>query len=60
MLKLAPALLVLALFTACAATADDHAKKDKDAGWTDLFNGEDLAGWNNPYEWGEAKKSRGK
>ena len=22
--------------------------------WTDLFNGKDLAGWKNPYEWGEA------
>lgn len=61
MYKLAPALLVLALFTACSATADGHAKhekdeaKDADAGWVDLFNGEDLTGWKNPYEWGEAK-----
>lgn len=55
--KLAPALLILALFTACSATADHHAKDDapKDDGWVDLFNGEDLTGWKNPYEWGEAK-----
>jgi hypothetical protein len=23
--------------------------------WTELFNGKDLSGWKNPYEWGEAK-----
>ena len=56
----APALLVLALFTACSAVADDHAAEGakqapEDKGWVDLFNGEDLTGWNNPYEWGEAK-----
>ncbi|MEM9346390.1 MAG: DUF1080 domain-containing protein [Planctomycetota bacterium] len=58
MYKLAPALLILTLFTACTAVADGHAKdtkKAKDAGWVDLFNGEDLTGWKNPYEWGEAK-----
>ena len=52
------AVLVLALFTACSATADHHAKgeaKDADKGWVDLFNGKDLEGWTNPYEWGEAK-----
>jgi hypothetical protein len=27
----------------------------EDAKWTALFNGEDLSGWNNPYQWGEAK-----
>ena len=57
--KLAPALLILALFTACSAVADGHAKAEKkdkaDDGWVDLFNGEDLTGWTNPYEWGEAK-----
>ena len=65
MKKIAPALLILALFTACSAIADNHAtdghaKEDakdphKDAGWVDLFNGKDLTGWKNPYEWGEAK-----
>lgn len=25
-----------------------------DEGWSDLFNGKDLAGWKNPYDWGEA------
>ncbi|VGO19294.1 3-keto-disaccharide hydrolase [Pontiella sulfatireligans] len=24
-------------------------------GWVDLFDGETLTGWNNPYEWGESK-----
>ena len=57
----APALLILALFTACSAFADGHAKDSKDAkeakddGWVDLFNGKDLTGWKNPYEWGEVK-----
>lgn len=55
----APALLVLTLFTACSAGANDHADHKKgepaDDGWVDLFNGEDLTGWTNPYEWGEAK-----
>ncbi|MGB0768062.1 MAG: 3-keto-disaccharide hydrolase [Phycisphaeraceae bacterium] len=61
MSKLAPALLLLALFTACPVLADDHAKHDAekkdsaDAGWVDLFNGEDLTGWTNPYDRGEAK-----
>lgn len=57
MKTLAPALLVLALFTACSATADHHAKGEKpaDDGWVDLFNGEDLTGWTNPYDHGEAK-----
>ena len=52
------AVLVLALFTACSATADGHAKgetKDADKGWVDLFNGKDLKGWTNAYEWGEAE-----
>ena len=58
MKALAPALLVLTLFTACSVFADGHAKdtkETKDDGWVDLFNGKDLAGWKNPYEWGEAK-----
>ncbi|MEM9111510.1 MAG: DUF1080 domain-containing protein [Planctomycetota bacterium] len=63
MYKLAPALLILALFTACSAVADDHAKDEKkdkaDDGWVDLFNGGDLTGWTNPYEWGEAKAADG-
>lgn len=60
MYKFASVLLVVTLFTACSATADGHAKKDtkqasKDVGWVDLFNGKDLAGWKNTYEWGDAK-----
>lgn len=30
------------------------AVAEEDEGWTDLFNGKDLTGWKNPYEWGEA------
>lgn len=30
-----------------------HAQLEKN-GWTILFNGEDLAGWNNPFDYGEA------
>jgi len=28
-------------------------------GWVDLFNGKDLTGWENPYEWGEATVNEG-
>jgi hypothetical protein len=31
------------------------AEDNSDAKWTSLFNGKDLTGWKNPYEWGEAK-----
>jgi hypothetical protein len=34
--------------TVCCDAAEDGK-------WTPLFNGKDLSGWNNPYEWGEAK-----
>ena len=27
----------------------------QDDGWVNLFDGQTLQGWNNPYEWGEAK-----
>ena len=27
----------------------------EDAKWAALFNGRNLSGWNNPYQWGEAK-----
>jgi hypothetical protein len=53
---------MLALLTACSAHAEakpaaekNAAKTQADTGWIDLFNGEDLTGWKNPYEWGEAK-----
>ena len=38
--------LALALSTGLTATAEDFKS---------LFNGKDLNGWENPYEWGEAK-----
>ncbi len=46
-------LLVLGM-TACQQ--EDPAEGDEAASqeWTSLFNGEDLEGWTNPYEWGEA------
>ena len=31
------------------------ARAGADDGWANLFNGKDLAGWKNPYAWGEAK-----
>ncbi|WP_417730340.1 3-keto-disaccharide hydrolase [Rosistilla oblonga] len=41
------ALLLSAFLISGAAIGQD------DDQWTDLFNGEDTSGWNNPYEWGE-------
>lgn len=36
------------------ANLDKAHKKLSDAGWEVLFNGKDLSGWKNPYEYGEA------
>ena len=44
-------LVLLLLVGAKPAVAEESGAE---AGWTDLFNGKDLAGWENPYEWGEA------
>lgn len=53
-------LLSLLLFAALTTTAcqnpdtqaqEENASEDE---WTPLFNGEDLDGWTNPYDWGEA------
>lgn len=41
--------------TLIPATAGSTAAAAADDGWTDLFDGKDLAGWRNPYDWGEAK-----
>ena len=51
------ALLLLAVLglPACSDTGeaqDQDATSESD--WTTLFNGENLDGWTNPYEWGEA------
>ena len=42
------AVLLLASVAGCISI------KTKDTGWTPLFDGKTLAGWNNPYEWGQA------
>ena len=36
-----------------------HCLLGEEKGWVDLFNGKDLTGWENPYEWGEAKVKNG-
>ena len=46
-----PVLLVTVLTFAALTTA----QKKTDDGWVALFNGKDLSGWKNPYDWGEAK-----
>ena len=44
-------LLVLSLLLAhCASSQESSSEGD----WTPLFNGENLEGWHNPYDWGEA------
>lgn len=45
--KTLSALCLVFVMTGAAMAEDD--------GWKPLFNGEDLSGWTNPYEWGEAK-----
>lgn len=44
-------LLCITLFSFAVCFSPASAKD----GWVDLFNGEDLSGWENPYDWGEAK-----
>ena len=50
--------LGLLLLPACTAGRAGVAAGGDPAGydgeWLSLFNGRDLAGWNNPFEWGEA------
>jgi hypothetical protein len=51
------AVLVLVLAASCApAGAGSGAvpAARAEAGWQNLFDGRTLAGWNNPYAWGEA------
>ena len=38
------------LLTAGASNAEDLKSE-----WTPLFNGKDLTGWHNPYDWGKAE-----
>ena len=40
------------------ADATSTAASSQD-GWTTLFNGNDLEGWYNPYDWGEARVENG-
>ena len=47
---------LLALLLLAAGCASLHAGNDE---WTPLFDGETLAGWTNPYTWGEAKVVNG-
>ena len=42
---------IAALWVLAATAMSGSAEGD----WTILFNGKDLSGWNNPYEWGESK-----
>ncbi len=43
-----------AVFLACLFITASGQKAPED-GWTPLFNGKDLTGWKNPYDWGESK-----
>jgi len=49
------ALLLLATLGLPACSSPDSSSEgDASGAWTSLFNGENLDGWTNPYEWGEA------
>ncbi len=41
--------------TACQQGDTAEGDEAESQEWTSLFNGEDLEGWTNPYEWGEAE-----
>lgn len=47
------AVLVVSLF-AVGCAAGGAASGSAGSGWRSLFDGRTLAGWTNPYEWGEA------
>jgi hypothetical protein len=50
--------LLFAMIACVAGTsiADEPVSSEQcDEEWTPLFNGENLDGWKNPYEWGEAE-----
>ncbi|MBI1312935.1 DUF1080 domain-containing protein [bacterium] len=47
-------LLILAV-TALLTVAETAAADDSKGEWTPLFNGRDLTGWHNPYDWGKAE-----
>lgn len=38
-----------------STTSFVQAEKQAESEWQPLFNGQDLSGWRNPYEWGDAK-----
>jgi hypothetical protein len=47
--------LLLALASACSgARTEGDATSNAASEWQSLFDGSTLAGWTNPYEWGEA------
>lgn len=43
------------LFLVALAACIPVSAADTEPGWEKLFNGEDLSGWTNPFEYGEAK-----
>ena len=49
--------LFLTMIASTVLTSACHAQDQpgKAASWKPLFNGQDLTGWHNPYEWGEAE-----
>lgn len=47
-------LTLLTLATVLAGIGTSFADDSKEE-WTPLFNGKDLSGWHNPYEWGKAE-----
>ncbi len=46
--------LLLAATTVLLAAGASNAA-DSEGEWTPLFNGKDLSGWQNPYDWGKAE-----
>ncbi|MEM1062951.1 MAG: DUF1080 domain-containing protein [Planctomycetota bacterium] len=53
-MRLPLSFLSTVLVLAATAWADHHAEPASGPAWVDLFDGESLAGWNKPFDWGEA------
>lgn len=55
MIRICLAALLTAAGFSLISPAAPAADSQSNTTWTELFNGSDLTGWTNPYEWGQAR-----